>query len=492
MQTSIDFNNMDIGDVFDLSTLDRSINLNLSFDPEYNINIDNSICLDNNNNQFDLIETVLWHYIRHSITLVCLEDTLKLMNLARGSKVELPATKYHILKIVEEQARINLQRNYHIHCSKCGIYSKGYSTKHGIECYKCKKILFANEYNFFIYMPIENQLIQSLKLNWSLIERYNSNHNDKTDIITDVHDAVILKKLYDQFSKSGRNVISLTLNTDGANKFKSNSCSVWPIQIIQNFLPPEQRYKPINILTIGLYYGKHKPNCIEYFDPLAIELKELMDRGVSVTIQNELYQFHPVISHCVVDLPAKRMLQCIKQYNGRNACTFCMHPGSDVQVSRNFRVIRYTNEEYSPRSNRETLKAMNKASFDTNSNDGVMGISCLVSVPKFQIIKGFGIDYMHCVLLGVFRKLLDFYINPKNHKRCFYLKKQKLALLESKLMSIKPIHEIIRKPRPFKDRANYKANEIRSILLYYFPVCLIGVLPQKSISNCYHQPFTFY
>lgn len=36
---------------------------------------------------------------------------------------------------------------------------------------------------------------------------------------------------------------------------------------------------------------------------------------------------------------------------------------------------------------------------------GVKGISFLMSFPKFDLIKGTGIDYMHCVLLGVVKML---------------------------------------------------------------------------------------
>lgn len=63
------------------------------------------------------------------------------------------------------------------------------------------------------------------------------------------------------------------------------------------------------------------------------------------------------------------------------------------------------------------------------------------------------------------------------------MKKNQLALLEKRFMSIKPISEIKRKPRPFKERSDYKANELRSILLYYFPVCLIGIIPHVYVKK---------
>lgn len=405
---------MDENDSFNLSELDRSLNLNLSFDAAYDFNslsyVEDNLESSKFNQQRHstvekLVEKAVEHYLRHDISLVCLEDTLKLMNDARGCETELPSTKYLIFKNFGEHTFDNVQRQYHIKCSSCKFYSQGSPFKHDSQCDTCGKKLIANETNFFIYMPIENQLKQSLKLNWSHIQNYIKDLKNNDNIhISDVHNASLMEKL-SVSKKFTKNVISLTLNTDGANKFNSNALSVWPILIIQNFLPPDVRFKTNNILTVGLFYGKHKPDCLEYFDPFVTELKKLAKEGISVTIENEIFHFVPVITHCVVDLPAKRMLQCIKQYNGWNACTYCKHPGCSIQIAKKSKAIRYTSGEYALRTEIETLKAMQNISSIPGGRNGIMGISCLVSLPNFQIIKGFGIDYMHCVTLGVCRKI---------------------------------------------------------------------------------------
>lgn len=484
-------------DVFDLSGLDSSLELNLSIDPSFDLN--DSIGTHQNldeegekNVQLNLFEKAIQHYLKHNLTLPCLEETLKLMNDARTSQEKLPQTKYLIFKTLEEKSPYNLRRIYYVKCSKCKIYSNGSSTKQKQECKRCGKVLVVSETNFFVYIPVTYQLIQSLNVNWSVIQKYNDTLDDTGDLMTDVHSAIFLRNIYDSFINSEQNVLSLTLNTDGANKFKSNNFSVWPIQLIQNYLPPEVRFKPINILTVGLYYGEHKPDCMAYFEPLVSEFKMFSERGLNLTIEKKEYIFCPLITHVVVDLPAKRMLQCIRQFNGYNACTYCKHPGTQIKISGIKKVVRYTNEEFALRSEVDTLKAMYKRNFNPDNNDGVMAMSCLVSLPKFKIIKGFGVDYMHCVPLGVLRRILDFFINPKHHSRAFYLNKTKLALLEKKFLSIKPISEIKRKPKPLRHRSEYKANELRSILLYYFPVCLIGVLPSRYVNHFQQLSFAIY
>lgn len=481
--------------VFDLSGLDSSLELNLSLDPAFDLNDSADIIQhpgteSEEDNRFKLVKKAVQHYLKYNLTLSCLEATLKLMNEGQNNQKKLPETKYLIFKTIADRSPFNFGRKYYVKCSKCNIFSRGSCDKQKQECEKCRKTLIPGETNFFVYMPVEHQLIQSLTLNWDSIQTFNT--IQETDSISDVHSATALKSINRSFENTDQNILSLTLNTDGANKFKSNSVSVWPIQLIQNYLPPDIRFQPLHILTVGLYYGDHKPNCLEYFEPLVSEFKMLKDRGLNVTIGKEEYVFCPLITHIVVDLPAKRMVQCIRQFNGYHSCTYCLHPGTRIEISKKTKVVRYTNEEFSLRSEVATLRAMSKRNFKPDNDDGVMGLSCLVSLPKFQIIKGFGVDYMHCVCIGVVRNFLNFFMNPKHYKRAFYLNKTKLSVLEKKFLSIKPISEIERKPKPFANRCDYTANEQRSILLYYFPVCLIGVLPSKYLNNFQLLSFAIY
>lgn len=118
-----------------------------------------------------------------------------------------------------------------------------------------------------------------------------------------------------------------------------------------------------------------------------------------------------------------------------------------------------------------------------NNDSGVIGLSCLVSFDRFDIINSFGLDYMHCVLLGVTRKLFDFYLHPNNHHETFYVKKNKQSELNRLLLSIKPNREVTRRPRSLRQRANYKASEIRSILLFYFPMLLPNILADVYVQH---------
>lgn len=51
------------------------------------------------------------------------------------------------------------------------------------------------------------------------------------------------------------------------------------------------------------------------------------------------------------------------------------------------------------------------------------------------------------------------------------------------MLSIKPNREVTRKARSLSQRANYKASELRSILLFYFPVCINKLLPDAYVTH---------
>lgn len=94
-----------------------------------------------------------------------------------------------------------------------------------------------------------------------------------------------------------------------------------------------------------------------------------------------------------------------------------------------------------------------------------------------------GIDYMHCVLLGMQKKLTESFCNSKYSKCDFYIPKKYQELLNKRILAIKPNREVVRKPRSLQKRSKFKASEYRSMLLYYFPVCLPGCIPDKYVQH---------
>lgn len=59
------------------------------------------------------------------------------------------------------------------------------------------------------------------------------------------------------------------MNVDGAQIYKSAKSTFLPILVKKNYLSPNMRFKINNMLIVGLYYGKRKPDIEKILFPLS-------------------------------------------------------------------------------------------------------------------------------------------------------------------------------------------------------------------------------
>ena len=92
---------------------------------------------------------------------------------------------------------------------------------------------------------------------------------------------------------------------------------------------------------------------------------------------------------------------------------------------------------------------------------------------KIAIPSQCPIDYMHAVLEGVTKKLMqNYWFCSKHHGKRFYLLKD-VHEIDKRLQRIKPPHDFRSTPRPISKTLNFwKASEYQAFLLY----CAIPVL----------------
>lgn len=290
---------------------------------------------DDRNN---LIDKIMRLYLKHNITLECLSDWVKLFNTRLEDCEKLPPGKVQLMDLFRENGDL-ADIFFFVKCAKCRKSTKVKSDeKKGLKCFHCDEPLKTNETNFFVIIPISKQIVQSIERNWMDISKFDTSVDKHSKSYSDAHDGSILRNVLNHYKDSDVNILSLCLNVDGANKFKSNSLSVWPIQLTQNYLPPHIRFLPQNILLNGLYYYKSSDNVElsfhEYMLPLINELNGLKQDAISMNIDDVDYKFKPIVTHCAVDLPAKSKIQETKQFGGYNACTYCDIPGKLVKIEK--------------------------------------------------------------------------------------------------------------------------------------------------------------
>ena len=138
---------------------------------------------------------------------------------------------------------------------------------------------------------------------------------------------------------------------------------------------------------------------------------------------------------------------------------------------------------------------------------GVKGLSALHILPSFDVVNGTVIDYMHCVLEGVVKKLLNLWFSAVGQP--YYIKRH-TPTVNTRLLGIKPPNTITRTPRGLDQACKWKginivclslcitvhtnihalnftyefpaASEYRAWLLFYSIPVLSGLLPP-----CYHK-----
>lgn len=107
----------------------------------------------------------------------------------------------------------------------------------------------------------------------------------------------------------------------------------------------------------------------------------------------------------------------------------------------------------------------------------------MIAFNNFDMAKSFCIDYMHGILLGITKNMISFWTSTQNKHKPFYITKKKRELLDLRLQRIKTPSYISRPPRSLKYMENYKASEYRSLLLFYLPIIIEGLLPSKYIHH---------
>ena len=246
--------------------------------------------------------------------------------------------------------------------------------------------------------------------------------------------------------------IKMQINLDGLPLYKSSSVNLWPILVqIDKITAP---------MPIGLFFGIGKPNMSVFLEGLCKELKVLFSSGMSY--KNICVRCEDAVFIC--DAPARAYFQCIKGHNAFRGCGYCRQVG--------FRHLDSTVFQTSvgvPRS--DALYAENKESNQTN-------VSPLVHVIPLR--RNFPPDYLHCVLLGITRKLFSYYFTTVRGMRIpCKLSVGQQTLINNDVANFQKYipREFQRRIRKFSELQHFKAAEFRTYLLYIGPIVLKNYLP---------------
>lgn len=205
-----------------------------------------------------------------------------------------------------------------------------------------------------------------------------------------------------------KRILGVVFNTDGISPFKSSRLTVWPIFISFWNLPPRVRMLKQNIVTCMFWVGNCKPNMEVFLGFFKRILEEVNLKGLKVTTSQGTLKFvlKPILG--VFDMIAKAPIMNMNQFNGKNGCPSCLHPGVRIGHTQTYPPSTF----YQARTVESIKKTAKQAERKGRVIKGIKGRSVITSILDLPL--GAPVDYMHCVLEGVVQRFLNKWITSTN------------------------------------------------------------------------------
>ena len=339
---------------------------------------------------------------------------------------------------------------------------------------------------FFIEIPIASQIqdffarpgfLELLKHRFVRVKK--GKHH-----IEDIYDGELYKRYagINGILSSEKN-ISLMWNTDGIPVFKSSKFALWPLYFVINELPYKERISKDNMIFAGLWFGSSKPIMLTFLQPFHSSLSILENEGLLVeTSEGQHFTAQAILLAGTSDLPAKCLVCNTVQFNAFYGCMKCKQAGKTEKTGKrgghaHAFPFNFENPKGPKRTHTETLEESRQAAVQGKPVHGIKGPSWFSGLKHHDIIEGTGIDYMHCVLLGICKRLLGLWFD--SGEAADYKISSRLAEVDARLAAIKSPNNISRVPRSIENHRKYfKASELRSFLLFYGPAVLYNILPK--------------
>ena len=419
---------------------------------------------------------------RHKLAKTVLEDLLQLLEVF-CPKLNLSVSKlYRFL----ENAKYSTQQHYY--CSKCLFYIRDPDNMHVCPVPTCNARLCREDksLSYFLVLPLVEQIQELCKDEYieSCMFGAKRQFPSQDGVIRDIKDGNIYRSFMASHSENRKSVFSLLWNTDGVSIFRSSNTNIWPFYLVINELPFEIRFSRPHMLMCGLWHGQMtKPLMNTYLQPILDELLKL-ENGFEINTVSGVKNVQGYLLAGTADLPAKSLVLCMVNFNAAFSCHKCLQQGENFRTEPgrgrtqggNVHVNRYeiAEERTDISIIEDGIKALSGV-----VNRGMKGVPTFAYLSHYSVSQGTSIDQMHGIHLGIICKTLSLLSDPKGPCQ---LSKDKLDLLNKRLLSLKPPHVIKRSVRSLSDVSHFKAAEYCSILLMYIPI-FVGILPDDQFEH---------
>ncbi|KAL7307604.1 hypothetical protein TKK_0000292 [Trichogramma kaykai] len=318
------------------------------------------------------------------------------------------------------------------------------------QCRSCNKLIGKIDHasdNFYVMIDPSEGIINALKSNEKHYDYVVNHRIHEIGHYKDIYDGYLYQKFVSSLSpEDQKQYVTVTFNSDGAAPFKSSPLSVWPIYLMVNEIPPQERFK--NIITCAIWFNRKKPDMKSFLKEFVLMINNISNKGISCTIMGKKLDLKLYSLVCCVDSVARAPMQGLTQFNGKFGCNWCLHPTTWCKSSK------YPIKIIPLRTVEGMLKDIACLRHKYVSH-GVKSATPLLKLNRFDIIEGFTPDYMHCVLAGVAKQISGYFINNENSD--FY---------QEYLNKMKFPHQVCRITRPLSYSKYWKCREWENWILY--------------------------
>lgn len=392
-----------------------------------------------------------------------------------------PKTKFLFFK--KFSSLFECEQITHLYCpgSDCFAYLTTVPcAAQDVECPQCKlthsvaKLLQLG--SFFLTLDIETQ-IKALLLSGKIPANRAGLSYDVSDITQSAG--------YNSLPMT-KDDLSVTWNTDGIPLFESSGHSVWPLLLQVNELPYKERVN--NLLLSALWFGIKKPKMNTFLRPFTETMNRLSSEGISWAPEGgdtRISRVYP--GPCTVDTVARCTVMKMSQFNGAYGCAWCEQKGEKAARGRGHAHV-YPMQETAPklRTHDTIVKHAEKANKIGKAFRGVRGPSILFFMSFLTFPTSFVVDYMHAVCNGFVQSTATLWFKhqkgSRKNKRDYRIGRH-ITEINNRLKALTPVWEMTRLPRGLNERKFWKASEWRNWLLFFSPVVLLGLLPDKYYDN---------
>ncbi|KAJ8680546.1 hypothetical protein QAD02_016333 [Eretmocerus hayati] len=422
-------------------------------------------------NRAEILLMLLKYSLAEKSTMTGIVNLFNLVNSLFPEPI-LPDSKYLIDKLFEGSCG---KPEFHAICHNCSVYLGKYGEieSNTTNCHKCGtpvSLFKPSSPSFFMIIDPSDQIADILKIygeyyDWVVRVRVSQN-----GVLEDIPDGLEYIDFQLSLPEDRRYCyVSGTLGTDGADKFDSSLCTVWPLLYQMNELPPQARMR--HLVTCGLYVGKKKPEMVAFLEPFVEKMNSLTANGIPCKIKGEDRIIYPYVNNSCEDTPARAPVQGVTYHTGYSACNWCEHPGVHAEGA-----VRFPYEGFDPPA-REEDSFIQKAFQATPGHpvDGIVYPSPVINLEKFKPVKGFITEYMHQALEGNGKRIAEIFFDS--------LSDEQIAELDVIMENISVPCQLTRFTRKISERRLWKAREWENFILYYSIPLFFQVLSRKHFQH---------